>query len=181
MLTYKGGDPAKNCFYWKKGEWEIVTVEEENGRLPGGADSEYIRVPGLLLLPAALMLSGLFVIFLPFVGFAVIFVLIAMKAGQGLGALGARIAENVAQLAAQLMGGNPRPAMVTIFGTAEAGLQPGAGEERVGGGGGRVTETTEDLVTDTAEELEAESEEDPVGNTAEGFAMESAEHRDHAR
>ncbi len=87
MLKYKGGNPAKNGFYWKKGEWEIVPVEGENGRLPGGIEDEYIKVPALLLVPAALMLSVLFVIFLPFIGFAMLFVLIGMKAGRGLGAL----------------------------------------------------------------------------------------------
>ena len=181
MLTYKGGDPAKNCFYWKKGEWEIVTVEKENGRLPGGPDSEYIRVPGLLLAPAALMLSALFVVFLPFVGFAVIFVLVGVKAAKGVGALGARVAENLAQLQAQVIGGNPRLAMATIFGPAGAGLPRGAREERVGGGRGRETETTEDLEMDCAEDSVEKSDEDPVADTAEGFAMETAQHQDHAR
>ncbi len=166
MLTYKGGDPAKNCFYWKKGEWEIVTVEKENGRLPGGPESEYIKVPGLLLVPAALTLGGLFVIFLPFIGFAVLFVLVGMKAAQGLGVVGARIAENLAQLQAQVIGGNPRPAMATIFGTAAAGDAPR-------GGAGRET--------DTAEELEAESEEDPVADNARDFGARAAEDMDQAR
>ena len=173
MLTYKGGDPAKNCFYWKKGEWEIVTVEKENGRLPGGPDSEYIRVPGLVLAPAALMLSALFVVFLPFVGFAVIFVLVGVKAAKGVGALGARVAENLAQLQAQIVGGNPRLAMATIFGPAGAGLPPG--------GRGREPETTEDLEMDCAEDSVEESEEDPVADTAEAFAMETAQHQDQAR
>jgi len=174
MLTYKGGDPAKNCFYWKKGEWEIVTAEKENGRLPGGPDCEYIKVPGILLVPAALTLGGLFVIFLPFIGFAVLFVLVGMKAAQGLGVVGARIAENLAQLQAQVIGGNPRPAIATIFGNAAAGAAPRVGEARVrGGGAGRVT--------DTAEELEAESEEDPAADTARDFGTEAAEHMDQAR
>jgi len=71
MLTYKGGDPAKNCFYLKKGEWEMVTVEGEHGSLPGGIECEYIKVPDILFVPVALALGGVFVVFLPLLGFAV--------------------------------------------------------------------------------------------------------------
>jgi len=173
MLKHKGGNPAKDGFYWKKGEWEIVTVEGEDGRLPGGSECEYIKVPGLLFVPAALMLSVLFVIFLPFIGFAMLFVLIGMKAAKGVGALSAGIAENLAQLWAQRTASNPRPrlGMATTFGTVALK----AGEARVrGGGAGGVTQTTEeDLVTDTAQ--------DPGTDTAQDFVAENAEHLDGTR
>ena len=81
MLKHKGGNPAKDGFYWKKGEWEMVTVQGKDGRLPGGMECEYVKVPGLLYVPIALTVSGLFVIFLPFIGFGMLFVLIGTKAG----------------------------------------------------------------------------------------------------
>jgi hypothetical protein len=96
MLKYKGGSPAKDGFYYKKGEWEIVTVEGKNGRLPGGEELEYIKVPGLLFVPAAVMLSVLFVIFLPFIGLAMVFVLAAVKTGRGLATLARAFAEELA-------------------------------------------------------------------------------------
>ncbi|MGD1026928.1 hypothetical protein [Candidatus Binatus soli] len=71
MRRYKGGKPAKDGFYLKKGELEIVTVEGENGRLPGGIESEYIKVPDVLFVPLALIRGVLFVIFLPYVALAI--------------------------------------------------------------------------------------------------------------
>ena len=34
-MTRKGGNETKGGFYWKKGDWEIVTVEGKKGILPG--------------------------------------------------------------------------------------------------------------------------------------------------
>ncbi len=34
-MTRKGGNETKGGFYWKKGDWEIVTVEGKKGVLPG--------------------------------------------------------------------------------------------------------------------------------------------------
>lgn len=96
MLKYKGGSPAKDGFYLKKGEWQIVTVEGENGKLPGGEELEYIRVPVMLFVPAVVALSVPFVIFLPFIGFAMLFVLIGMKTGRSVGALTRAFADKLA-------------------------------------------------------------------------------------
>jgi len=172
MLTYRGGNPAKDCFYWKKGEWEIVTVEKESGRLPGGAESEYIKAPILLLVLAALLLGGLFVIFLPFVGFAVIFVMIGVKVAKGVGVLISNVAENLAQL--PIFAGNPRLAMATISGNSAARPPRRVRQAEVRGCSVGEAESTEDL--DTEEEFATETGEDPVANTAEEFAMENAEH-----
>jgi len=147
MLNYKGGSPAKDGFYWKKGEWEIVTVDGENGRLPGDIECEYVRLPALLFVPAAMMLSVPFVVFLPFIGFAMLFVLIGVKAGKGVGALSRAFAENLARLRAR------------VTETTEE----------------LVTEIAEDMSTGTAEELATESAEDPVTDTAEDFVTDNAE------
>lgn len=69
-MKHTGGSETKGGFYWKKGKWEIVAVEGTTGTLPGNSQDEYIRVHGLLLLPAALILSFAYVVFLPVVGFA---------------------------------------------------------------------------------------------------------------
>jgi hypothetical protein len=78
-MKYTGGSETKGGFYWKKGKWEIVAVEGKTGTLPGGNREEYIRVHGLLLLPTALVLSVAYVMFLPVMGFAMLFWAIVNK------------------------------------------------------------------------------------------------------
>lgn len=156
MLTYTGGSSAKGGFYLKKGEWEIITLDGKNGTLPGGTDCQYIRLPALLFVPAAIMLSVPFVIFLPFIGFAMAFVVIMMKLGQGVAALGRGLAENFAEwraaveetadeLVAEIeeeLAPEPVPKLATI-GSQE-----------------RVTEANEDSATDDVEGLARQERED---------------------
>ena len=80
-MKHIGGTETKGGFYWKKGEWEIVTVDGKKGTLPGGSESQFIRLPGILVIPTALVLSITYVVFLPFIGFAML-----------LRALGSRVA-----------------------------------------------------------------------------------------
>ncbi len=79
-----GGSEAKGGFYWKQGEWEIVTVEGKQGTLPGSNAARYIRIPGLLLLPLALVVSIGYVIFLPVVGFAMLIQALFVKLSRAL-------------------------------------------------------------------------------------------------
>jgi hypothetical protein len=80
-MTYKGGSEAKGGFYWKRGDWEIVTVDGAKGKLPGPSEADYVRIPGPLLLPVALVVSIAYVVFLPLVGFAMLFRAAAGKTG----------------------------------------------------------------------------------------------------
>lgn len=82
-MKHKGETETKGGFYWKRGQWEIVTVDGKSGMLPGPKDAEYIRVPGLLVIPVALIVSIAYVIFLPVIGFAMLFhALVGKVAGQ---------------------------------------------------------------------------------------------------
>jgi hypothetical protein len=81
-MKHKGGSEAKGGFYWKKGEWEIVTVDGKSGTLPGTNEVEYVRVPGLLVVPVALVVSITYVIFLPVIGFAMLFHALAGKVAE---------------------------------------------------------------------------------------------------
>lgn len=78
-MLLKGGTNTKGGLYWKKGEWEIVTVEGKNGTLPGTGDAEYTRIPGTLFAPVALLMGLAFYVFLPLIGFAMVFSVIAKK------------------------------------------------------------------------------------------------------
>ncbi|TAM80650.1 MAG: hypothetical protein EPN47_15450 [Acidobacteria bacterium] len=68
-MTLKGGSEAKGGFYWKRGDWEIVTVEGKAGTLPGTEKTEYLRVPLVLFVPITMMISVAYVFFFPCVGF----------------------------------------------------------------------------------------------------------------
>jgi hypothetical protein len=71
-MELKGGSETKGGFFWKKGDWEIVTVEGKRGVLPGMAKAEYLRIPAILFIPVVLIISIAYVVFLPFVGFAML-------------------------------------------------------------------------------------------------------------
>jgi len=92
MLNHKGGENTKGGFYLKKGEWEIATVDGKNGTLPGGVECEYIKLPAILFVPLAMVMGALYVMFLPFIGFAMLFAMIGKKAVHGLRALAAKLA-----------------------------------------------------------------------------------------
>lgn len=81
-MKHQGGSETKGGFYWKRGEWEIVTVDGKSGTLPGPKDAEYIRLPGLLLVPIALIVSIAYVVFLPLIGFAMLFHALAGKVAE---------------------------------------------------------------------------------------------------
>ena len=97
MLTYKGGNQTKGGFYLKKGEWEMVTVDGKSGMLPGDNECEYVKIPALLFVPLMVTLGGVFVIFLPFIGFAMLFTVIATKAGKGMSVLGHALAQRLGE------------------------------------------------------------------------------------
>lgn len=82
-MTHKGGSEVKGGLYWNKGEWEIVTVEGEKGRLPGNEDAQYLRIPTILFPPVAMIVSIAYVIFLPFIGFAMLLKVIVNKIRSG--------------------------------------------------------------------------------------------------
>jgi hypothetical protein len=82
MFKHKGGDGVKGGFYWNQGQWRLVNVEGKFGTLPGDEDTRYGRVPTLLLFLVAPLMGALFVVFLPFIGFAL---LVGMLGARALG------------------------------------------------------------------------------------------------
>lgn len=94
-MRRRGGDKAKAGFYWRAAGWEIVTLPGDGGVLPGGVEERYHRLPTLALLMAAPVMGGLFVVFLPFIGFALLFGHLG-RAGAGAARRGwARLAAHV--------------------------------------------------------------------------------------
>ena len=98
MITYDGGTTVKSGFYWDLRGWSLTTRSGKGGVLPGGADRRYVKVPIPLLLLLAPVMGGLYVMFLPFIGFAMV-IAYAVRGGalgllRALGALNATVAPN---------------------------------------------------------------------------------------
>jgi hypothetical protein len=72
MLKHKGGDTVKAGFYWNTREWEATIVPHESGPLPGDETVTFYRTPWPALLVLAPVMGGLFAMFLPFIGLAML-------------------------------------------------------------------------------------------------------------
>jgi hypothetical protein len=75
-----GGTAAKNGFYWNLGKWEMTMVPKQGGILPGGANDRYLKVPVIALLFLAPLMGAAYAMFLPFIGFAMLFTFLGKKA-----------------------------------------------------------------------------------------------------
>jgi hypothetical protein len=73
MTTSIGGTAVRSGYYWNLGRWEVIPVEKDGGQLPGGRGDKFLRIPVLAVLMLLPMLGGLFVVFLPVIGFALTF------------------------------------------------------------------------------------------------------------
>ena len=87
MFHYKGGDQPKNGIFLNLTDWQIVTLPSADNILPGNADREYLRLPAILFVPLALGMGGAYVMYLPFIGFAVVFHALAKATGRTLRSL----------------------------------------------------------------------------------------------
>jgi hypothetical protein len=72
MFKYRGGETVNGGYFWCRSTWRLEVVEGGSGVLPGGAGDAYVKVPVLVMIPLALLLSVPFVLFLPLVGFYVL-------------------------------------------------------------------------------------------------------------
>ena len=69
MTTKRAGEAAKAGFYFNTRSWEM-DLHRKDGALPGGDSDRYTRVPTVALLVLGPAMGFFFVIFLPFIGFA---------------------------------------------------------------------------------------------------------------
>jgi hypothetical protein len=79
-MAHTGGTKVNYGFYWSAKAWDMAMVPAEGGLLPGGTDRHYTRIPTFLFLLMAPIMGALYVVFLPFAGFA----LVAGYAARGL-------------------------------------------------------------------------------------------------
>jgi hypothetical protein len=72
MTKREGGMAVKNGFYWNLAKWEMQIVPKQGGVLHGTSTDRYLKVPVLALLVVAPVMGGLYALFLPFIGFAMV-------------------------------------------------------------------------------------------------------------
>ena len=83
MFKYNGGQAAKSGFYWNGRTWAITMLERQGGVLPGGAEDRYARIPVLAMLVVAPFMGAAYVMFLPFIGIAMVADFVARRLGRG--------------------------------------------------------------------------------------------------
>lgn len=73
MKTHRGGTRVKPGFYWNRTTWTLATISDAPGDLPGGEEHRYTRVPVVAVLGLAPLMGAAYVMFLPLLGFALLF------------------------------------------------------------------------------------------------------------
>ena len=72
MTTRRAGEAAKVGFYFNLRSWELNLHRIDGEALPGDDADRYLRVPAVALLLLGPIMGFFFVIFLPFIGFALV-------------------------------------------------------------------------------------------------------------
>lgn len=72
MKKFHGGDSVTKGYYFHYKKLDFVNIAEGGGILPGGADVTYIPVKTLRMLIAIVVISLVYVIFLPFAGIVIV-------------------------------------------------------------------------------------------------------------
>ena len=71
-MAFNGGTKVNYGFYWSAKAWDMAMIPAEGGLLPGGTGDRYMRIPTFLFLLMAPVMGALYVVFLPFAGFALL-------------------------------------------------------------------------------------------------------------
>jgi hypothetical protein len=88
MTKYHGGQQVKDGYYWGGFKGELLAIDGPGGVLPGGKQASYWKIPLIAIVPFGLFLGGAYVIFLPFIGFALVIGFVANKLWQEVLSLG---------------------------------------------------------------------------------------------
>ena len=78
MFRHNGGNRVKPGFYWNPNRWEIIPAKKGD-TLPGDEETGYYKIPFILVLLLGPLMGGLYVGFLPLIGFGLFFGLIGRK------------------------------------------------------------------------------------------------------
>lgn len=95
MAKYTSGMQVGGGYYWNASNWAVEVIPNEGGRLQGGADARYVKIPFPVLFVVVPLLGALFLMFLPFVGFALFAWAISKKLASVLGRHATELASTV--------------------------------------------------------------------------------------
>ena len=136
MAKHTGGMQVEGGYYWNPRNWEVEVVAPEGGKLKGAADAKYLKIPFPALFVIVPLLGALFLMFLPFIGFALFGYAIVKKVTGG-------VKQGATELASTMTPGG--------FATGEAHFTGKPGEEKHGEGEAKAQKEIEQL----AKEIEA--------------------------
>jgi len=71
-MAATGGTQVRGGFYFNPHGLRIVTVNGKTGTLAGDPGERFVRIPALAVLLLAPILGGMFVVFLPVIGFVLV-------------------------------------------------------------------------------------------------------------
>lgn len=83
MKRYASGTKVGQGFYWNVGRWELANIPAGGGELAGEAGDGFVKLPFLLALVIAPLMGLLYVMFLPFIGFAMLLATIVKGVARG--------------------------------------------------------------------------------------------------
>jgi len=69
---FTAGSMVEGGYYFDRDKLDLIAVGGRQGALPGVEGQRYYRIPALAALPLATVLGGLFVVFMPLVGIALV-------------------------------------------------------------------------------------------------------------
>jgi hypothetical protein len=83
MAKYTSGMQVGGGYYWSARNWEVEVIPDEGGKLEGGPNAKYVKVPFPALFVIVPLVGALFLMFMPFIGFALFAYAVAKKMAGG--------------------------------------------------------------------------------------------------
>ena len=123
MKRYDAGSKVAGGYYWNTRKWDIVALNGDTGVLEGERGEQFIKLPLLAMVVVAVAVSFAYVIFLPFIGFALAGYALAKKVGL--------LGRTVAREAAATMAPALRPGEAYFAGKGEEKKEDAAPSENL--------------------------------------------------
>jgi hypothetical protein len=125
MAKYTSGMQVGGGYYWNASNWEVEVVSAEGGKLRGGPEARYVKVPFPALFVIVPLLGALFLMFMPLIGFALFAHAVAKK-------MASAFTKGATELASTVQPGGFATGNAYFTGKAEE-KKEGAGEAPKGG------------------------------------------------
>ena len=77
MTRYESRTQVGGGYYFNTTSWSLHAVDGERGELPGASGTRWVKLPTLLMIAAAVVVSLAFVLFIPVAGLALFGVVVA--------------------------------------------------------------------------------------------------------